>query len=97
MYELLRDAHELVPGVTELPLVETLAGLRPGSPDNAPIVGRSSLAGLVVATGHYRHGILLTPVTADAVAEVLALGTTPEIIRPFGPDRFEKAHEKVMA
>jgi len=97
VYELLRDAHELVPGVTELPLVETLAGLRPGSPDNAPIVGRSSLAGLVVATGHYRHGILLTPVTADAVAEVLALGTTPEIIRPFGPDRFEKAHEKVMA
>ncbi|MYW02602.1 glycine oxidase ThiO [Streptomyces sp. SID3343] len=97
VYELLRDAHELVPGVTELPLVETLAGLRPGSPDNAPIVGRSSLAGLVVATGHYRHGILLTPITADTVAEVLALGTTPEIIRPFGPDRFETVAREVMA
>jgi glycine oxidase len=97
VYELLRDAHELVPGVTELPLVETIAGLRPGSPDNAPIVGRSSLAGLVVATGHYRHGILLTPITADTVAEVLALGSTPEIIRPFGPDRFETVAREVMA
>jgi glycine oxidase len=97
VYELLRDAHELVPGVTELPLVETLAGLRPGSPDNAPIIGRSALAGLVVATGHYRHGILLTPITADTVAEVLAHGTTPEIIRPFGPDRFETVAREVMA
>ncbi|WP_406287354.1 glycine oxidase ThiO [Embleya sp. NBC_00896] len=97
VYELLRDAHELVPGITELPLVETLAGLRPGSPDNAPILGRSALAGLVVATGHYRHGILLTPITADTVAQVLAEGGTPELIRPFGPDRFETADRKVMA
>ncbi|MGC0414821.1 glycine oxidase ThiO [Embleya sp. AB8] len=97
VYELLRDAHELVPGITELPLLETLAGLRPGSPDNAPILGRSALAGLVVATGHYRHGILLTPITADTVAEVLAGGTTPDLIVPFGPDRFAPAARKVMA
>lgn len=97
VYELLRDAHELVPGITELPLVETLAGLRPGSPDNAPIIGRSALPGLVVATGHYRHGILLTPITADTVAEVLAHGTTPELVAPFGPDRFATAARKVMA
>ncbi|MGW1993577.1 glycine oxidase ThiO [Embleya sp. NPDC001921] len=97
VYELLRDAHELVPGITELPLVETLAGLRPGSPDNAPILGRSALAGLVVATGHYRHGILLTPITADTVAEALAHGTTPELIEPFGPDRFASAAREVMA
>ncbi|MFI1579342.1 glycine oxidase ThiO [Embleya sp. NPDC020630] len=98
VYELLRDAHELVPGVTELPLVETLAGLRPGSPDNAPILGRSALAGLVVATGHYRHGILLTPITADTVADVLAHGTAPDLIAPFGPDRFTtSAARKVMA
>ncbi|MFI6979581.1 glycine oxidase ThiO [Embleya sp. NPDC050154] len=97
VYELLRDAHELVPGITELPLMETLAGLRPGSPDNAPILGRSALAGLVVATGHYRHGILLTPITADTVAEALAHGTTPELIAPFGPDRFASAAREVMA
>ncbi|MDI2126146.1 glycine oxidase ThiO [Yinghuangia seranimata] len=88
VYELLRDAHELVPGITELPLVETYAGLRPGSPDNAPVVGASALDGLVVATGHYRHGVLLTPVTADAVAELLAEGTVPDVVRPWGPLRF---------
>ena len=66
VYELLRDAHELVPGITELPLVETRAGLRPGSPDNAPLLGPTALPGLLLATGHYRNGVLLTPVTGDA-------------------------------
>ncbi|MGH3344934.1 MAG: FAD-dependent oxidoreductase, partial [Carbonactinosporaceae bacterium] len=88
VYELLRDAHEVVPAVTELALVETLAGLRPGSPDNAPIIGPGALPGLVLATGHFRNGILLTPVTADAVAELLATGQTPAVITPFGPGRF---------
>ncbi|MGW0664938.1 glycine oxidase ThiO [Streptodolium elevatio] len=88
VYELLRDAHELVPGITELPLVETHAGLRPGTPDNAPVIGAAELPGLVLATGHYRHGVLLTPVTADAVAELLAEGTVPEVVRPWGPGRF---------
>jgi glycine oxidase len=88
VYELLRDARELVPGVTELELVETLAGLRPGSPDNAPVVGPSALPGLVLATGHYRHGVLLTPVTADALADVLAGGATSEVMAPWGPARF---------
>jgi glycine oxidase len=88
VYELLRDAHALVPAITELPLVETLAGLRPGSPDNAPIIGPSGLPGLVLATGHHRNGVLLTPVTADAVAELLAGGTLPEIVAPFSPARF---------
>ncbi|MCF2531267.1 glycine oxidase ThiO [Yinghuangia soli] len=88
VYELLRDARELVPGITELPLVEAFAGLRPGSPDNAPVIGATALDGLIAATGHYRHGILLTPVTADAVAELLAAGTVPEVVRPWGPQRF---------
>lgn len=88
VYELLRDAHELVPGITELPLVETSAGLRPGSPDNAPLLGPTALPGLVAATGHYRNGVLLTPVTADLVAEYLATGTTPELAAPFSPTRF---------
>ncbi|WP_241002817.1 glycine oxidase ThiO [Streptomyces sp. CB01881] len=88
VYELLRDAHELVPGITELPLVETAAGLRPGSPDNAPLLGPTALPGLVAATGHYRNGVLLTPVTADLVAGYLATGTTPDLAAPFSPTRF---------
>jgi glycine oxidase len=88
VYELLRDAHEIVPGITELPLVETLAGLRPGTPDNAPLLGPSALDGLVLATGHHRNGILLAPVTADAVAELLTTGVLPEVAAAFGPDRF---------
>ncbi|MGP8302422.1 glycine oxidase ThiO [Streptomyces inhibens] len=88
VYELLRDAHELVPGITELPLVETCAGLRPGSPDNAPLLGPTELPGLHLATGHFRNGVLLTPVTGDAMAEVLATGSLPEEARPFSPTRF---------
>ncbi|WP_407553566.1 glycine oxidase ThiO [Streptomyces sp. Pv4-95] len=88
VYELLRDAHELVPGITELPLVETCAGLRPTSPDNAPMLGPTALPGLHLATGHFRNGVLLTPVTGDAMAEVLATGNLPEEARPFSPARF---------
>jgi glycine oxidase len=88
VYELLRDAHELVPGITELPLTETRAGLRPGSPDNAPLLGPTQLDGLLLATGHYRNGVLLTPVTGDAMAHVLTTGELPDEARPFTPRRF---------
>ncbi|WP_261802111.1 glycine oxidase ThiO [Streptomyces sp. ISID311] len=88
VYELLRDAHELVPGITELPLVETCAGLRPGSPDNAPLLGPTELPGLQLACGHFRNGVLLTPVTGDAMAESLATGSLPDVARPFSPARF---------
>lgn len=91
VYELLRDAHELVPGITELPLTETRAGLRPGSPDNAPLLGPTELAGLSLATGHYRNGVLLTPVTGDAMAHVLTTGELPDEARPFTPRRFGAA------
>ncbi|MFG1666593.1 glycine oxidase ThiO [Streptomyces sp. Y7] len=91
VYELLRDAHELVPGITELPLTETRAGLRPGSPDNAPLLGPTELAGLSLATGHHRNGVLLTPVTGDAMAHVLATGELPEEARAFTPRRFSPA------
>jgi glycine oxidase len=93
VYELLRDAHELVPGITELPLTETLAGLRPGSPDNAPLLGPTALPGLLLATGHYRNGVLLTPVTGELMAEVLATGVLPEAARPFSPERFVRVPE----
>ncbi len=88
VYELLRDAHELVPGITELPLTETRAGLRPGSPDNAPMLGPTRLPGLQLATGHYRNGVLLTPVTGDVMAQALTTGELPEEARPFTPRRF---------
>ncbi|QWB26161.1 MULTISPECIES: glycine oxidase ThiO [Streptomyces] len=91
VYELLRDAHELVPGITELPFTETRAGLRPGSPDNAPLLGPTGLEGLLLATGHYRNGVLLTPVTGDAMAHALTTGELPEEARPFTPKRFSTA------
>ncbi|SMF31025.1 glycine oxidase ThiO [Streptomyces sp. Amel2xC10] len=91
VYELLRDAHELVPGITELPLTETRAGLRPGSPDNAPLLGPTELDGLLLATGHHRNGVLLTPVTGDALAHALTTGELPDEARPFTPRRFGAA------
>jgi glycine oxidase len=69
VYELLREARELVPGVTELELEEVAVGLRPGTPDNAPLIGRGRCEGLILATGHHRNGVLLAPLTAE-----LALG-----------------------
>jgi glycine oxidase len=88
VHDLLRAALELLPDVAELELLETVVGLRPGSPDNAPMLGPAGPDGLVVATGHYRNGILLTPVTADTVAELLATGRVPDLIAPFTPGRF---------
>jgi glycine oxidase len=73
VYRLLEAAWEVLPEVGELELVAARAGLRPGSPDNAPIVARdNAVAGLVWATGHYRNGVLLAPQTADRVAAMLA-------------------------
>jgi glycine oxidase len=91
LWELLRDARELVPGITELTFTEVSAGLRPGSPDNAPILGPSAMPGLLLATGHFRSGVLLAPVTADAMAETLATGEVPEVARPFSPGRFDRS------
>jgi glycine oxidase len=88
VYQLLRDAYELVPGLVELELLECVAGLRPGSPDNAPMLGESGIEGLLVATGHYRNGILLTPLTAQKMTELLVSGRTPDEIRSVSPQRF---------
>ena len=91
VYELLRDARDLVPGTSELVLAEASAGLRPGTPDNAPVLGPAPVPGLVYATGHFRNGVLLTPVTADAIAAYLTTGALPELAAPFTLDRFDPA------
>jgi glycine oxidase len=72
IYELLREAIELVPGVRELKIEELCVGLRPGTPDNAPAIGAGALDGLTWATGHHRNGILLAPLTAQLVMQLLA-------------------------
>jgi glycine oxidase len=88
IYELLRDAHELVPGVSELEIEELCVGLRPGTPDNAPAIGPGALAGLVWACGHYRNGILLAPLTAELVAGVLAGEPADPLLSACAPARF---------
>jgi glycine oxidase len=88
VWELLRDARTLVPGITELEIADIVAGLRPGTPDNAPVIGPSGLPGLVLATGHFRAGVLLAPVTADTVAAFLRTGTPDPIWQPFAAGRF---------
>ncbi|MGY2083573.1 glycine oxidase ThiO [Blastococcus sp. SYSU DS0539] len=88
VHDLLHDAIEVVPEVEELELAETLARWRPGTPDNAPLLGPSSLPGLVLATGHHRNGVLLTPVTAEATGELLSTGALPQVAAPFTADRF---------
>jgi glycine oxidase len=92
VFELLRDATEVLPELAEAELTETLVRFRPGTPDNAPILGPTELPGLVVATGHYRNGVLLTPVTADAIAELLATGALPEVASGFAAARFAPVH-----
>ncbi|HLB21487.1 MAG TPA: glycine oxidase ThiO [Solirubrobacteraceae bacterium] len=72
VYELLRAAQEVVPGVRELKIEELCVGLRPGTPDNAPAIGAGALRGLMWATGHHRNGILLAPLTAQLVCRALA-------------------------
>jgi glycine oxidase len=87
IYELLRAAYELVPGMTELEFTEAVVGLRPATADNAPLLGRIDDRTLV-ATGHYRNGILLAPLTADLIVEQLATGRPAALAAPFSPERF---------
>ncbi len=91
VYELLRDAREILPGISELVITEPQAGLRPATADNMPALGATALPGLVLAIGHFRNGILLAPVTADAVAAVLAGEALPEVAQAFTPNRLLQA------
>jgi glycine oxidase len=88
VHDLLHDAMSVLPVTSELILAETCAGLRPGTPDNGPVVGRCGPDGLLLATGHYRNGILMSPVTADAALALLAGQAPAPEWEPFTPQRF---------
>lgn len=89
MYRLLEGAWEVVPGIYDLPVTDTWAGLRPGTRDNAPILGWSSSPGVMIATGHFRHGFLLTPITAETITQLLLKNETSPLLVPFSPHRFQ--------
>jgi glycine oxidase len=88
---LLEATWRALPAVEELPIDEMWVGHRPGSRDDAPILGQGPVEGLVYATGHYRNGILLAPVTADAIARLVLDGAVDPVIAPFGIERFHRA------
>jgi glycine oxidase len=97
MLALIEGAWRGVPTIEELPIAETWVGFRPGSRDDAPMLGPSGIDGLVVATGHHRNGILLTPVSALVVSEYIMSGRLPDMARPFDPQRFNKAQPALLA
>ena len=86
--ELLREGYRMLPDIAELRLIEAAAGLRPGSPDNLPLVGDGALDGLLLATGHYRNGVLLAPLTGELISERLAQGEDWEPPAAVDPARF---------
>lgn len=92
VYELLREARELVPGITELQIEELSVGLRPSTPDNLPAIGRGAVEGLVWATGHHRNGILLAPLTGALIAGMLSGAggedSSAELLDACAPARF---------
>lgn len=83
-----RAAIAMLPALTEAHVLEDWAGLRPGTPDNLPILGATTVPGYFVATGHFRDGILLAPVTARAMAQLIAAGTSEFELAPFSAERF---------
>jgi glycine oxidase len=101
VHELLRDAHELVPGVRELEIEELSVGLRPGTPDNTPAIGPGALEGLIWSTGHHRNGILLAPLTAELVTGLLDPSAAPrgaaELLATCAPARLERVSQPALA
>jgi glycine oxidase len=89
---LIEGAWRAVPAIEELPIAETWVGFRPGSRDDAPMLGPSGIDGLVVATGHHRNGILLTPLTVEAISAYVLTGRLLDAVEPFAPERFGQGH-----
>ncbi|MCI0452528.1 MAG: glycine oxidase ThiO, partial [Candidatus Latescibacteria bacterium] len=86
MKDLLEHAWEVLPAIYELPFEGVEVGLRPASRDHLPVIGPTSVRGLVMATGHFRSGILLAPATADAVVEGIASGNFGDLVVAFSPE-----------
>jgi glycine oxidase len=97
MLALIEGAWRGVPTIEELPIAETWVGFRPGSRDDAPMLGPSGIDGLVVATGHHRNGILLTPVSAAVISDYILSGQLPEMALPFAPQRFNRPKAAPLA
>ncbi len=85
--DLLRSAWHLLPAIYDCELAEVNVGFRPASRDHAPIIGETEAGGVFVATGHYRHGVLLAPATAQLLADLITLGVRSELLTRFGPER----------
>ena len=88
IYRLLERGWKAVPSIYDLPIREIVAGLRPGSRDHNPVVGKTPIEGLYYATGHYRHGILLTPATSRELSDLILEGRSSKLFEPFRPSRF---------
>jgi glycine oxidase len=95
LQQILSATIELAPALGDAEVLETWAGLRPGTPDDLPILGPTGIEGLLVATGHYRNGILLAPITAKLLREWITSGKTSFETEIFSPLRF--AREKTRA
>jgi glycine oxidase len=86
--DLLREAWRVLPGIYELEIADTVVGLRPTLRDHLPAIGPAGLEGLWVATGHFRHGVLLAPATARLLLDAIVNGAEPRELAPFSPARF---------
>ena len=90
---ILANANEISPNIERLPILDTWAGLRPRAADGLPVLGPcDEIDGLFYATGHYRNGILLAPVTGELIAEAVVNGHVSPLLAAFSPNRFKLAH-----
>ncbi|MFC7400318.1 glycine oxidase ThiO [Chelatococcus sp. GCM10030263] len=91
LLSLLHAGWRALPAIEELPVIETWVGHRPGSRDDAPVLGPGPVEGLVYATGHHRNGILLTPITAKVISDLIVEGLLDPVAEPFRLSRFTSA------
>ena len=91
--QLLNAAAKYLPALASAPVTQSWAGLRPGTPDDLPIIGPTDIPRVFAATGHFRNGILLAPITAQIMADLIYGQPSPLDIRAFSPDRFRKHTE----
>jgi glycine oxidase len=89
-------AARLIPQFAEAKIAEAWTGLRPGTPDNLPLMGETALPGYFAATGHYRDGILLAPVTAEVMCALVLEGRSPVSLERFSPQRFSQAASRLL-